>query len=256
MFKVLTGEKKRRVISPATITASIAAHLLLLGGLVYASTGDGGPVEIVTTVMPLPEYREPEQPTPPQPDEPAPPAPAADEQPDEPQAPVVALEIPDVTEVPKVIKPEAPATPPIDPRDFERDGPRGAVITPPPPGGTPGGTGTGPGTQPRGPDFVFDDSMVEELPVLERDGLSRAMERYYPSVLRDARISGRVLVEVIVDENGRARPGSARVIEASHPAFEQATLRVLERFRFSPAKVMGTPVPVRVTIPIQWTTAG
>jgi protein TonB len=256
MFKVLTGEKKRRVISPATLTASVAAHLLLLGGLVYASTGDGGVVEVVSTEMALPDYKEPEQPTPPQVDEPAPPPPPeTEDQPDEPQATVAALEIDNVTKVPDVITPEPPATQPIDPRDFERPGPRGPAITPPPPGGAPGGTGPGP-TQPRGRDFVFDDSMVEELPVLERDGLSRAMERYYPSVLRDARISGRVLVEVIVDENGRARPGSARVIEASHPAFEQATLRVLERFRFTPAKVMGTPVPVRVTIPIQWNTVG
>ena len=252
MFKVLTGEKKRRVISPATITASIAAHLVLLGGLVYASTGDGGRVEIVSTEMALPDYKEPEPATP-QVDEPTPPPPPAtvEQQPDEPQATVAALEIDDVTEVPKVIAPEAPATPPIDPRDFERDGPRGSVITPPPPGGVPGGTGPGP--TPRGRDFVFDDSMVEELPVLERDGLSRTMERYYPSVLRDSHVNGRVLVEVIVDENGRARPGSARVIEASHPAFEQATLRAIERFRFRPARVMGTPVPVRVTIPIQWT---
>ena len=166
-----------------------------------------------------------------------------------------ALEIPEVTEVPESIAPEPPATQPIDPEPYLRDGRRGPVLTPRPPAGEPRDSGTGQPTL-RGRDFVFDETNVEELPVLERDGLSRAMERYYPSVLRDARISGRVLVEVIVDENGRARPGSARVIETSHPAFEQATLRVLERFRFRPAKVMGTPVPVRVTIPIQWTTVG
>ena len=39
MFKVLTGEKKRRVISPATITASIAAHLMLLGAPLGVLTG-------------------------------------------------------------------------------------------------------------------------------------------------------------------------------------------------------------------------
>jgi protein TonB len=252
MFKVLTGEKKRRVISPATITASIAAHLMLLGGLVYASTGDGGVIEVVTRVDSIPDYvEEPKEPTPAQPDEPAPAPAAPAAQPNEPQAPVEALEIEEVTEVPREIPTEAPATQPIDLEKYHRDGRRGAVLTPTPPAGT----GTGEPAL-RGRDFVFDEKNVEELPVLERDGLSRAMERYYPSVLRDARISGRVLVEVIVDENGRTRPGSARVIESSHPAFEQATLRVLERFRFTPAKVMGTPVPVRVTIPIQWTTIG
>jgi protein TonB len=251
MFKVLTGEKKRRVISPATIAASVATHLVLLGGLVYASTGDGGTTEVVGPDIVLPDYvDEPREPPPPPPADPAPPPPA-EEQPDEPPAPARALEIEHVTEVPRVIPPELPATPPIDLEAFHRDGPRGPVITPP--ASEPGGTGNRPATQPRGPDFVLDESMVEERPMLERNGLARTLERYYPSVLRDSRVSGRVLVEVIVDENGQPRPGSARIVEASHPAFAQATLRAVERFRFSPAKMMGTPVAVRVTIPIQWT---
>lgn len=248
MFKVLTGEKKRTVISPATLAASVAAHLVLLGGLVYASTGDSGTTEVIGTEIELPDYvDEPKEPDPPPPVEPAPPPPPADE----PPAPAAALEIEHVTVVPPIIKPEPPATRPIDVADFHRDGPRGPVIAPP--AAQPAGTGSGPATQPPPPGFVFDDSMVEELPVLERDGLGRTMAQLYPSVLRESRVSGRVLVEVIVDEDGRARPGSARVIEASHPAFEQATLRAVERFRFRPARVMGTPVPVRVTIPIQWT---
>jgi protein TonB len=81
------------------------------------------------------------------------------------------------------------------------------------------------------------------------------MERNYPPQLRDARVSGRAVVEVIVDEDGRVRPGSARVIETSHPAFEDATLRAAERFRFRPAKIAGMVVPVKVAIPVVWTTS-
>jgi len=250
MFKVLTGEKKRRALSPATITASIAAHLLLLGGLVYASTGESGTIEVIgseTEIEPL--RTEPQEPPPPPPvvEQPTTP-PAADE----PPAPVEALEIPEVTEVPKVIPVEAPFTPPVDPTDYTRDGRRGPAITPPT--SEPRGTGDGPVVAPRAPDWVADDEDVEERPVLDRNGLSRALERHYPSTLRDSRVSGRVVIELIVDEEGRPRPGSVRVIEASHPAFEQATLRAVERFRFTPARMMGIPVPVRVTIPIQWTT--
>ena len=79
------------------------------------------------------------------------------------------------------------------------------------------------------------------------------MERLYPSVLRDGRVAGRVVVELIVEADGRVRPNSAQVVEATHPAFGEATLRAVERFRFRPAKMGGVPVPVRVTIPINWT---
>ncbi|HVH12737.1 MAG TPA: hypothetical protein VM759_06790, partial [Longimicrobium sp.] len=54
MFKVLEG-RKRRVFSPATITASVAAHLLLLGGAVYAAASDTGPKERVEIVLDLPD---------------------------------------------------------------------------------------------------------------------------------------------------------------------------------------------------------
>lgn len=250
MFKVLTGEKKRRVISPATIAASVAAHLLLLGGVVYAAgaeTTETGPVEADTAILILRD--DPPPPPPPVPEQPTPPAPADD--PVEPAAPAERLEIPEVTEVPRLIVPEAPGTPELDPRLFEGDGPRGPVIVPPAPGPAAPTGGTGPS----GPveDFIVDESMVEERPVLDRNGLSRALERHYPPVLRDSRVSGRVVIEVIVNEDGRPRPGSARVVEASHPAFGDAALRAVDRFRFSPARMMGVPVPVRVTIPIQWT---
>lgn len=62
-----------------------------------------------------------------------------------------------------------------------------------------------------------------------------------------------MVIELVVDEDGVPVPGSARVIEASHPAFGEATLRVADRFRFRPARIDGTAVPVVVTIPIVWT---
>lgn len=249
MFKVLTGEKKRRVISPATITASIAAHLVLLGGLVYASTGNTEPSN--TTDEPDIQYveLEPEEPTPPPaPVEPPPPAPADD--PVVPPVPGETLVVEEVTEVPKVIPPPNPAEPPVDPRDYRGQGPIGTVIGPPTREPT---EPVGPATQPTTEPFVPTEDMVEVRPVLDRNGLGRALERNYPPVLRDSRVSGRVVVQLIVDENGRPVPGSAQVIEASHPAFEAATLRAVDRFRFRPARMGGTPVAVRVTIPIVWT---
>lgn len=247
MFKVLEG-RKRRVFSPATITASVAAHLLLLGGAVYAAASDTGPEERVGVVMDLPDL-----PTePPAPVEPAPPPPSP-ARPSEPDAPApvpgTRMDLETPTEAPPAIIDEPPGLPPVDPKVFG-DGITGPVI------GTPTTVPTGPdgsgGTGANGP-YVPGEEDVEERPVLNRDGLARTMERYYPSVLRESRMAGRVVIELIVDEDGRVRANSARVVDATHPAFGEAALRAVERFRFRPAKMAGVPVPVRVTIPITWT---
>lgn len=247
MFKVLEG-RKRRVFSPATITASIAAHLLLLGGVVYAASTDAGPEERLGPEFVLPDF-----PTePPVPVEPAP-APPTHAEPSEPDAPApvsgTRMDLETPTEAPPAIIDEPPGLRPVDPKVFG-DGITGPVIGAPPTGPTESG-GSG-GTVGSGP-YVLGEEDVEERPVLNRDGLARTMERYYPSVLRDSRMAGRVVIELIVDEDGRVRANSARVVDATHPAFGEATLRAVERFRFRPARMMGVPVPVRVTIPITWT---
>lgn len=247
MFKVLAGERKRRIISPTTIAASVTAHLLLLGGVVYAAGGeshDTGVVPMDTTIL----WTADDPPPPPDPVEPSPP-PA---QPDQaPPTPGETLQLTAPDEVPDDITPEAPEVRPVDTTAYSGIGRIGDVIgprtteEPAQPTGNP--------DPPRGGDHVPSAEDVEELPDMDRGALSRALERNYPAVLRDSRVNGRVLIELIVDEDGRVREGSARVVEASHPAFGEATLRAVERFRFRPAKMAGMPVPVRVTIPIQWT---
>jgi TonB family protein len=249
MFQVLAGEKKRRVITPTTIAASVAAHVLLLGGALYAAAGDAGkPVE-VSTVVDIGPYAPP---PPPAPVEPTPTQPAQPDQPAQPPTPGETLELPAPTEAPQGVKEEAPDVQPVDPNAYSGTGRIGDVIGPrtteppvPPTGNT---------NPPPGPRYVPGVDDVEEAPVLNRDGLARALERHYPAVLRDSRVSGRVVIEVTVDEDGRVVEGSARVLEASHPAFGEAVLRAVDRFRFRPAKMAGVPVPVRgVTIPILWT---
>jgi protein TonB len=248
MFKVLNA-RKRRVISPTTVVASIAAHVLLLGGAVYAAASDTGPRERVEGIVELPPL--PTEPPAVEPEDPTPPPPAPPSEPDAPApVPGATLEVPVVTEVPETIKPELAGTPPVDDKHFSGIGPVGNVIGPPPATPTP----PAPAPRPAPPsDYVPDESMVEERPSLNRDGLARTMERLYPSVLRDGRVAGRVVVELIVEADGRVRPNSAQVVEATHPAFGEATLRAVERFRFRAAKMGGVPVPVRVTIPINWT---
>ena len=249
MFKVLSGERKRRVISPATIAVSIAAHVLLLGGAVYAAASDARATEFVDEVV-LPPLAQPAEAEVDKADPPPPPPPAQPQQPAAQEVPGETLEMQAPTEVPENITPEPPGLAPVDPTEYSGQGPIGNVIGKPPAVPTP--APPGPPAPTPVEDFIPDESMVEERPSLLRDGLESTMERYYPTIMRDSRTNGRVVIELVVDENGRVRENSARVVETTHPAFGDAALRAVQRFRFRPARMGGVAVPVRVTIPINW----
>jgi protein TonB len=256
MFQILVGEKKRRAISPLFLAISAAAHVVIFGGVMYAASGEPEqPVEVVgpdIVFTPLPE-RPVETPT----VDPPPPAPDA---PDEPasDAPVVGetVVLQPPTDIPETINPPRQNETPITPDMVTGIGKPGDVIgTPDPADDRPATGNVGPGTPEKPTDWLPGAGDVDELPTLDRNGLARLMERNYPPHLRDAGVDGRAVVEVVVDAAGRVRPGSAKVIETSHPAFESATLRAAERFRFRPAKIAGMVVPVKVAIPVVWTTS-
>ncbi len=70
----------------------------------------------------------------------------------------------------------------------------------------------------------------------------------YPYYLRRAGLSGRVKVEFIVNTEGRVE--AAYAVETSHPAFRQAAIDAVERWRFEPGTVEGKPVNVRLDVPM------
>jgi TonB family protein len=254
MFQILVREKKRRAISPLFLAVSAAAHVAIFGGVMYAASGEPEqPQEVVGPDVLLPPIVEKEKET----NTVAPPPPAAPDEPAE-VAPVVGetLVLQPPEEIAETIAPPRANETPITPDMVTGIGKPGDVIGTPDPADNRPATGTpDPGTPVKPADWVPGEGDVDELPSLDRNGLARLMERHYPPQLRDARVSGRALVEVIVDTDGRVREGSAKVIETTHPAFETATLRAAERFRFRPAKIAGMVVPVKVAIPVMWTTS-
>jgi len=79
--------------------------------------------------------------------------------------------------------------------------------------------------------------------------VARALERYYPPLLRDAGISGTVPVWFFIDENGRVV--KTQINQSSgYEAFDEASLKVADMMRFSPALNRDKKVPVWVSIPI------
>lgn len=86
-----------------------------------------------------------------------------------------------------------------------------------------------------------------------RDEVSRALEREYPSLLRDAGIGGRVVVWLFIDEEGAVQ--NTRVNEPSgHTSLDEAALRVANVMQFSPAMNRDKKVPVWVSLPITFQT--
>lgn len=72
----------------------------------------------------------------------------------------------------------------------------------------------------------------------------------YPLDLKRRGISGHVYANCLVDETGRVQ--DARVIDASDQAFSQAALAALQSWTFTPAHRNGTPIAIRVSVPIKF----
>ena len=74
----------------------------------------------------------------------------------------------------------------------------------------------------------------------------------YPALLRYAGIRGRVFVQAIIDETGRADTASVKIVESPHPGFNQAAKDWMLAARFDPARVQGRAVRALVTVPVEF----
>ena len=99
-------------------------------------------------------------------------------------------------------------------------------------------------------DQPYLEAVVEERP--ERVSSPNAR---YPDILRQAGIEGRVLVEVVIDTTGHAERGSIRILSSTHQLFEGPAREVVQSSLYSPGKIQGRAVRVRVQVPINFTIA-
>ncbi|HZD05275.1 MAG TPA: TonB family protein [Longimicrobiales bacterium] len=85
--------------------------------------------------------------------------------------------------------------------------------------------------------------------VTNRAEVQRALEREYPSVLRQAGIGGTVNVWFFIDEKGRVQD-TRLVATSGHPQLDAAALAVADIMEFTPAMNRDQRVPVWVNVPI------
>ena len=117
--------------------------------------------------------------------------------------------------------------------------------------GSPGGTGdsssTGTSSDPGGGGTSADsDGFGSRVPLPAGLGgvsapviLIRVQPQYPPLLVRTGQ-PGRVMLECIIDENGGIT--SVRMIQSSHPLFEQSAIRAVKQWKFRPGTLRGKPV--------------
>jgi Ca-activated chloride channel family protein len=79
---------------------------------------------------------------------------------------------------------------------------------------------------------------VQESKILLR------VDPIYPEAARTARVSGIVMVEVSIDENGNV--AQVRVIKG-HPLLDEAAATAVKQWKYSPTLLNGVPIPVIAT---------
>jgi protein TonB len=119
---------------------------------------------------------------------------------------------------------------------------------PPPPTAVTGGTARA--ELERAPTFT-PYTVAPEL--RNREDVTKALEMYYPPLLRDAGIGGTVLVWFFIDETGTVRRSQVNT-SSGYEALDQAALKVADVMRFSPAQNRDKKVPVWVALPVRFTT--
>jgi len=282
------GPQRRRKHrwTPTTIGASIAAHAVLIGGLVgMAKEADAKPVtEEVIAEWRLDDKPKPPPPPPPVeklPEPPAPKEPLKTELAPKPETPREHPHTPPPPVKGDFVSPKPPETPPasipavnpnavpINVADVSGIGKEGDVVGAVDPADKRAPTGNteeapkveekhedpAPAAEPAS-DGPMSESEVDVRPSLRNEeSVQRALERNYPPSLRDAGVTGETMVQFVIDEEGRVEPGSVEVVSSSDEAFASAARRITSTMRFTPAKSHGRNVRVTITLPVRWNIA-
>ena len=220
--------------SKYTVLLSVIAHVLIAAVVVIVPL-------MATDVLPTPRTvigvfaAERAAPPPPPPPAATPPAARATESvtssPD--AAPVMA---------PESIEPEAATTASVlgEPGGVEGGVPFGVVGSP----------GVVPGLPPSPP---TPPAPQKPLPVggrIKEPGKIRHVPPVYPAIAQQARVEGIVIIEAVIGVDGRVQ--QARILR-SKPLLDDAALTAVRQWTFTPTLLNGVPVPVIMTVTVNFT---
>ena len=82
--------------------------------------------------------------------------------------------------------------------------------------------------------------------------LAKSVNFVYPRTARLAGLSGKALVQFVVDTSGRAKPESITCLEATYKDFADAATAVVKTMEFTPAELEGHKIEQLVQYPIDF----
>lgn len=221
MFDKLIESKRKRTRgrSAGVGAVSLIVHTIVIAAAVYATLNAGQSDNTVHVDTAMVFVDQPKQEKPPE------------QQPVQLDVPLKGFQTvvaPDVipTNIPPVNLQEH-----FDPKDYSGTGVEGGLAT---------------GMVPTGNE-VFMEAIVEEKP----DRLT-SPPLQYPELLRQAGITGRVMVSAIIDTLGRAEPASIKILQSPNPGFDQSAKTLVLKSLFRPARVHGRAVRVLIQLPIDF----
>lgn len=71
----------------------------------------------------------------------------------------------------------------------------------------------------------------------------------YPAIARQARIEGTVVIDAIIGEDGRVQQATIR---ESRPLLDEAALRAVRQWEYTPTRLNGVPVAVIMTVEVHF----
>ena len=119
--------------------------------------------------------------------------------------------------------------------------------------GTPGGLVGSPGVVPGVPPVPQPPAVTRPLPVggkIKEPEKIRHVPPVYPAIAQQARVEGIVIIEAIIGTDGRVQ--QARVLR-SKPLLDEAALTAVRQWVFTPTLLNGVPVPVIMTVTVNFT---
>lgn len=121
------------------------------------------------------------------------------------------------------------------------------------PGGLPDGMVGSIGVVPTMPLLPPPPAVTRPLPVggrIRPPAKVRHVPPLYPPIAQQARVDGIVIIEAIIGADGRVK--DARVLK-SVPLLDDAALAAVRQWEFSPTTLNGVPVPVIMTVRVNFT---
>jgi protein TonB len=238
---LLASSPKKDKGGPLAVFTSTTIHVVLIAFAVYMTSKVKQAIAEDSTIAAII-----------QPDEPEPPPPPPPPPPPENEPPPVQQEVVDVPKgfqtlaPPTIVPPDIPPPstgPVVNEKDFTGEG----VM---------GGKSTGKVTTVTAENIeaapTFTPYTVK--PALKNtDAVGRALQRYYPPLLRDAGIGGTVSIWFFIDETGRVVKTQLKQ-GSGHEALDAAALKVADIMEFTPALNRDQKVKVWVDMPIVFKT--